>query len=436
MDEFFTFSFLTASLTTAKAWVVNYVLVYSTLLQGTAIICALLFALLIRQIAKRRVSPAAGPTENRFTHLRHFLVSHLFSLSWLALQLFLLAIAARLKWPHQLLKAATSLLAVWVVIDLTSSLFKSTGWTRFIAIAAWTLAALNILNLLGPTIDIFDSLAISFGGLRISLLTILKGILVLILLLWMAQSILQIFEKRIKSSATLSPSLKVLFIKLLKVVLLTVAIVSSLGIVGIDLTSFTVFTGAVGVGIGFGLQKIISNLISGIILLLDKSIKPGDVITIGDTYGWINSLGARYVSLVTRDGKEFLIPNEDLITHQVENWSFSNSAVRLKVPIGISYNADVRLAMDLCMEAAKENKRVIGIPQPICLLRGFGDSSVDLELRFWIDDPINGLGNVKSQVLLAVWDKFHQNNIEIPFPQRDLHIKSPQPFEVKAVKPS
>ncbi|MEJ2690234.1 MAG: mechanosensitive ion channel [Deltaproteobacteria bacterium] len=432
MDHFFTFSFLTNYLTTAKDWLVNYVLVSSTLLQGAAIFSTLLLALLIRQTVKRKVTTVAVVTENRFTHLLHFLISHLFPLCWLGLLLFVLAIAARLKYPHELVKAATSLLAVWVVIDLTSSLFKSTSWTRFIAFAAWTLAALNILNLLGPTIDLFDSLAISFGHLRISLLTVMKGVFVLILLLWVAQSILQVFEKRIKSSSTLSPSLQVLSIKLLKVVLLTVAIVSSLGIVGIDLTSFTVFTGAVGVGIGFGLQKIISNLISGILLLLDKSIKPGDVITIGDTYGWINSLGARYVSLVTREGKEFLIPNEDLITHQVENWSFSDNAVRLKVPVGISYHADVRLAMNLCVEAAKENNRVIGVPEPVCLLGGFGDSSVDLELRFWIDDPINGLGNVKSQVLLAIWDKFHQHNIEIPFPQRDLHIRSPQPISFAA----
>ena len=423
MNELLSLGFLGPFLKEAKEWLFKYIFVYSTLLQGTAIICALLLALLVRQTVKRRRGAVTVVTENRFSHLLHFLVSYIFSLCWLGLLLFALTIAARLKWPHELLKAASSLLAVWVVIELTSSLFKSTSWVRAIAIAAWTVAALNILNLLGPTIEMFDSLAIAFGGLRISVLTILKGILVLILLLWLAQSILQIFEKRIKASTTLSPSLQVLFVKLLNVVLLTIAIVSALGIVGIDLTSFTVFTGAVGVGIGFGLQKIISNLISGIILLLDKSIKPGDVITIGDTYGWINSLGARYVSLITRDGKEFLIPNEDLITHQVENWSFSNDAVRLKAPIGISYKSDVRLAMNLCLEAARENDRVLKIPQPVCLMRGFGDSSVDLELRFWIEDPVNGLGNVQSQVLLAIWDKFHENNIEIPFPQRDIHIK-------------
>jgi small-conductance mechanosensitive channel len=412
----------------AKKWVLLHVLTYGALLQAAAVVCTLLIAFLLSSRVKKKRRSASGGPENRFTYLRNFLLDHLFSLCWLILQLLALFIAIRFKWPHQLLKVTTSLLSVWVVIELTSSLFKSTAWTRFIAFSAWTLAALNILDLLSPTIEMLDSLAITLGGLRISLLTILKGLVALVLLLWLAQSALQVFEKRIRSSATLSPSLQVLSIKLLKVVLLTVAIVSALGIVGIDLTSFTVFTGAVGVGIGFGLQKIISNLISGIILLLDKSIKPGDVITIGDTYGWINSLGARYVSLITRDGKEYLIPNEDLITHQVENWSFTNNAVRLKVPIGIHYKSDVRKAIALCLEAAKETPRVLESPQTLCLLTGFGDSSVNLELRFWIDDPSNGLGNVQSEVLLKVWDKFHQHDIEIPYPQRDLHIRSPKPI--------
>ncbi len=200
--------------------------------------------------------------------------------------------------------------------------------------------------------------------------------------------------------------------------------------VGIDLTAFAVFSGAVGVGIGFGLQKVVSNLISGVILLMDKSVKPGDVITVGETYGWINTLGARYASVVTRDGTEYLIPNEDIITQQVVNWSYSNNAVRLKIPIGISYKADVRKAIALCLEAAAEVERVVDQPKSVCLLKGFGDSSVDLELRIWISDPQNGVSNVKSQVLLLVWDKFHAHDIEIPFPQRDLHIRSAEPVPV------
>ena len=176
--------------------------------------------------------------------------------------------------------------------------------------------------------------------------------------------------------------------------------------VGIDLTAFAVFTGAVGVGIGFGLQKAVSNFISGISILIDKSIKPGDVISVGDTYGWVSSLGARYVSVVTRDATEYLIPNEQLITERVINWSYSTAEVRLKLPVGISYSADVRKAIELCQQAANETPRVLNQPKPACLLKGFGDNAVNLELRVWINDPRNGVSNVKSEVFLRIWDNF------------------------------
>ena len=152
------------------------------------------------------------------------------------------------------------------------------------------------------------------------------------------------------------------------------------------------------------------------------------MIAVGETYGWIQSLGARYVSVVTRDGTEHLIPNEELITQRVENWSYSNSLVRLKVPVGISYNADLHKAIELVLQAARGAPRVLATPTPICLLKGFGDSSVDLELRFWINDPNNGVSNVKSDILLGVWDRFHEHGIEIPFPQRDLHLRSAIPL--------
>ena len=182
-------------------------------------------------------------------------------------------------------------------------------------------------------------------------------------------------------------------------------------------------------GLGFGLQKVVSNFISGIILLLDKSIKPGDVISIGDTYGWVKSLNARYVSLDTRDGIEHLIPNEELIINKVENWSYSNNRIRLKVPVGIHYKSDVRKAIQICRDAAAATDRILKDPPPVCQLRGFGDSSVDLELRMWIEDPQNGRANVISDVLLMVWDKFHEVGIEIPYPQRDLYLKTPLEFK-------
>ena len=218
-----------------------------------------------------------------------------------------------------------------------------------------------------------------------------------------------------------------LFAKLLKIALIIVAGLVAIESVGIDLTAFAVFGGALGVGIGFGLQKIVSNFVSGIILLLDKSIKPGDTIGVSGTFGWIKSLGARYVSVITRDGIEHLIPNEELITTRVENWSYTNDLVRQKIPLGISYGSDVRRAIALCIESAAENDRVVSNPNPNCLLMGFGDSSFDLEIRYWVRDPQNGLSNLKSEILLTVWDRFNANDIQIPFPQRDLHVKSVSP---------
>ncbi|MCB1235955.1 MAG: mechanosensitive ion channel [Verrucomicrobiae bacterium] len=231
-------------------------------------------------------------------------------------------------------------------------------------------------------------------------------------------------ESRLADARDIPPAVRVLAAKFTNFFLILAAIGFTLAVVGIDLTALTVFGGALGLGIGFGLQKVVSNLISGVILLLDKSIKPGDVIEIGDTYGRINGLRTRYVSVVTRDNKEHLIPNEDLITQPVINWSFTDRLVRLRAPIGIAYGSDVRLAIDLCEKAAAASPRVRKSPEPKCLLRGFGDSSVDLELRFFIEDPSEGCANVTSDVLLAVWDAFHEHGIEIPFPQRDLHLRS------------
>lgn len=181
-------------------------------------------------------------------------------------------------------------------------------------------------------------------------------------------------------------------------------------------------SGAIGVGLGFGLQKVVSNLVSGIIILLDKSIKPGDVISLGDTFGWINTLGARYASVVTRDGKEFLIPNEDLITNQVVNWSHTNDFVRLDIFFGTAYGDDPHAVRKIAVEAARTVDRVLTTRPAVCHIVGFGDSSVDYILRFWITDPTGGLTNVRGAVYLALWDAFKENNISIPFPQREIKV--------------
>ena len=432
MENIFDFQALESQYRAIVQWFVGDVLVPSTLGQAVVVAVAFLVALLVAP-ALRAWIERLGKTrwlEKGGKHTARVLVPLALPIAWLTLQWISVLVASRAGWPHQLIQITVSLLTAWVVIRFASQLVRDPTLSKLIAITAWTVAALNILGLLDDTLVLLDGLALQLGELRISALTVIKGVLALAVLLWIATVLSGLLERRINALPNLTPSVQVLFAKLLKIVLVTVAIVAAVSTVGIDLTAFAVFSGAVGVGVGFGLQKVVSNLISGVILLMDKSVKPGDVITVGETYGWINTLGARYASVVTRDGTEYLIPNEDIITRQVVNWSYSNNAVRLKIPIGISYKSDVRKAIALCLEAAAEVERVNNEPRSVCLLKGFGDSAVDLELRIWIDDPQNGVSNVKSQVLLLVWDKFHAHGIEIPFPQRDLHIRSAEPVPV------
>ena len=249
-------------------------------------------------------------------------------------------------------------------------------------------------------------------------------------MLWLATITSRLLEQRVQNLPNLTPSVQVLIGKLIKIIFITVAILVAINSVGIDLTALAVFSGAVGVGLGFGLQKVVSNFVSGIILLLDRSVKPGDTIAVAGYYGRIDSLGARYASVITRDGVEHLIPNEEFITTRVENWSFSNELIRLRKTVGVHYKSDIHKAIELCLDAAANTGRILTDPKPACLLKDFGESSVDLEIRFWIRDPMNGRANVTSELLLGIWDRFAEHGIEIPYPQRDLHLRSSNAFQL------
>jgi len=424
VEKLFDLNTVEGWLADAERWAVQNVLVWSLLIQFGVVIVAYLCARLLAPWARAALQRLADRPRLDLRLRGAVLIAQSLALSflWMILLWLTVAVADAAGWPNRLLIIATSLLAAWIVIHLTSRVVRDPLLRRAVALVAWTIAALNILGLLEPTLAALDRIAITTGGLRISALTLIEGALTLAILLWLSAAIARIVENRLAASPTLTPSFQVLAGKLTKIVLVLCSVVIALGTVGIDLTAFAVFGGAVGVGIGFGLQKVISNLISGMILLLDKSIKPGDVIVVGDTYGWINSLRARYVSVLTRDGREHLIPNEDLITQRVENWSFSSTRVRIRVPLGISYRSDVHKAIELASSAATRSPRVLKQPKPFCLLMGFGESAVELELRFWIDDPQSGVANVRSEVLLAVWDLFRAHGVEFPFPQRDVHL--------------
>lgn len=325
--------------------------------------------------------------------------------------------------PYAMMKVAVSLISVWVVIRFTSTYVGNRTLARWIALLAWAVAALNILDMLEPTMHQLDAIGVTVGKTKVTMLLVIKGLLTFAALLWGAVALGAVTERRIYNMTTFTPSLRVLIVKVSRTLFVITAMVLGLNALGIDLTSLAVFSGAIGLGLGFGLQKVVSNFISGIILLLDRSIKPGDVIHIGDTYGWVNALGARYVSLITRDGKEHLIPNELLITERVENWSYSNRDIRIRIPVGISYDSDVRKALELMTQVAQEHPRILKNQAINALVTGFGESSVDLELRAWIDDPANGIGNITSEIMLGIWDAFHTNGIAFPYRQTDIHIK-------------
>ncbi len=345
-----------------------------------------------------------------------------------------------ITWPSNsyIIRVMTGLATAWFIISFFSRLIKNRFISRLIAFVSWSIAALYILGLLPRAQSALDSTAVTFGGTRISALSILESGVLLVTFIWLAMLASSFISSSLAKNEDISPSVKVLLSKVIRFFLLVLAVVFSLSAVGIDFTALAVFSGAVGIGIGLGLQKIVSNFLSGIILLLDKSIKPGDVIEIdtvsGSTYGWVQHLGARYTSVRTRDGTETLIPNEVFIDSPVTNWTHTNKSVRRKLPIGVSYDTDVEKAIELCIDAVDNMPRVLKVPSPVCLIKGFGDSSVDLELRFWINDPEGGVANISSKVYLEVWKRFQAEGIEIPFPQRDLNIRSSIPIEVKTKK--
>ena len=287
----------------------------------------------------------------------------------------------------------------------------------------WIFATLYYLNIHNAVGEFLDDLAFEFGDFRVSVMTLIIALVIIAVLFTIARLVSTTTAATIRRNEDISSSMKVLAVKTVQIALYGMAFFMGVKAIGIDLTGLAVLTGAIGVGLGFGLQKVISNLVSGVIILLDKSIKPGDVISVGETFGWIQTLGARYASVVTRDGKEYLIPNEDLITNQVVNWSHSNDYVRLDIFFGTAYGDDPHRVRELAIEAATSVERVLGYPKrPVCHIVGFGDSSVDYILRFWIKDPTGGLTNIRGGVYLALWDTFKANDISIPFPQREVKM--------------
>ena len=327
-------------------------------------------------------------------------------------------------WPSRsyLLSVAANLAFAWLIIRLVTSVIRNTFVVRLVSLSAWLVAALSILGHLEPTIEALDSVSIVLGGLRLTPLLLIKLGVLLVVALWLSNIASNFVESRITRSGDLTPSIQVLLVKMVRLALMIFAVAVVMGAVGINLSALAIFSGAAGVGIGFGLQKIVANFISGIILLADKSVKPGDLVTIGDSSGRISAMKTRYISVAAGDGREFLIPNEDLVTQKVTNWTYTDKNTLVKVNFGTNYDADPRLVCKLAIDTAAGAKRAIKLKPPNCLLTEFAEAGMKFSLTFWIADP-EGMDNVKSEVMLALWDAFKREGIRVPYPVREIRIR-------------
>jgi small-conductance mechanosensitive channel len=327
-------------------------------------------------------------------------------------------------WPSRsyLLSVAANIAFAWLIIRLVTSVMRSTFWVRLVGLVAFVVAALSIVGQFEPAIDALDSVSLVLGGLRLTPLLLIKLGVLLVVALWLANIASNFVETRITQSGDLTPSIQVLLVKMIRLGLMIFAVAVVMSAVGINLSALAIFSGAAGVGIGFGLQKIVANFISGIILLADKSVKPGDLVTIGESSGRISAMKTRYISVAAGDGREFLIPNEDLVTQKVTNWTYTDKNTLVKVVFGTNYDADPRLVCKLAIEIAASAPRALKNKPPGCLLTEFAEAGMKFALTFWIADP-DGMDNVKSEVMLELWEAFKREDIHVPYPVREIRVR-------------
>jgi len=324
-----------------------------------------------------------------------------------------------------------ALMLVRLVVYTLRQVFAPSNWLhgseQFIAIAIWIGFTLHLTGFLPGILDAMDYLSFHIGTQRISLLNILSGILSILVTMLAAMWLGRMLERKVMATGNLDMNLRVVMSKLIRAALIVIGILIALPLAGIDITVLSVFGGALGVGIGFGLQKIASNYVSGFIILLDRSIHPGDVLTVDGRFGKVSKLTARYMVLQSNDGTEAIIPNETLIGTTVINHSYSNRQIRIGIPVQISYRSDLPDAMKIMLQAAANHSRVLKVPETKVYLKSFGDNGINLEMGIWINDPEEGQLNLCSDINMEIWREFQETGIEIPYPQRDVRIISGQP---------
>ncbi|QLI80647.1 mechanosensitive ion channel [Chitinibacter fontanus] len=298
-------------------------------------------------------------------------------------------------------------------------------WEKYISLMIWVLYVLHVVGILPEVLQTLDTISFDAGKVHISVLTVLQGIIsvgaTLLLAMWLGRTI----EHRLMLADVMEMNVRVVLVKIMRSALVVIAVLLSLSLVGIDLTVLSVFGGALGVGLGFGLQKIASNYVSGFIILLDRSIKMGDLISVDNRQGVISGLTSRYIVLKAADGTESLVPNDTLITQTVVNQSYNDRSVWVGLPVSVAYDSDLEQVMQLMISVTKNNPRILAEPAPGAFVTAFADSGINLTLGFWLADPENGQMGLKSELNLKIWRAFKEYGIEIPYPRRDVMLLSP-----------
>ena len=397
--------------------------------QGLVLLVCLAVALLVARAFRQYA--AAAPSERHHVG-QSGLKRLLFPLT--ALGLVFVSRAILREWhPVNLLSIALPLLGSLAVIRAVFYAlrvsFRTSSWLvgfeRIFATTVWLVVALHILGLLAPVIDTLEGVSFHVGKQHLNLWQIGQGLVTVVVSLLVALWIGGLVEGRLGATQGLDSNLQLVFSRLIKSVLVVVAVLISLPLVGIDLTTLSVFGGALGVGLGFGLQKIASNYVSGFIILLDRSIRIGNVISVGADRGEVTKITTRYTVLRAQSGVEAIVPNEVLMGSVVQNESLTDRRVRLALQVQVAYATDLEKALALLVAAAKTQSRVLAEPAPSAVVLAFADSGINLELGFWIVDPENGSGGLKSEINLAIWRSFKAAGIEFPFPQREVRLLQP-----------
>lgn len=413
-------------------WLFTHVLNYNTIYQGILIFASAFFAFIIFRMTKKRARALIDRLKWPPRYKRAAINLH--KLLWPAITFLVIFIMTQIAASEivgmnvWLIKGVMKALLAWIIIRAMVEFINNNAIRNILALGIWAIAALSIFGIDEYVATLMSDIGFTLGEKRITALVIAKSAFSLFILGYFALFVATLVEHRINRSKNMSKASKLLFAKIARIALVGVAIILGLIASGFDLSLFAVFSGAIGLGIGLGLQRSAANFFSGMTLLLDRSIEPGDVIELENgTFGWIEKMGSRHTEIITGSNKAYLIPNEELVTQRVINWSHGDPHIRVTLDFGVSYKSDPHKVIEIAKEAALKPERVVKSREPGCAIIRFGDSSIDFTLGFWIIDAHNGLTNIRGEVFLALWDAFKEHGIEIPYPHREVFMHQVSP---------